>query len=231
MAENLPGKWHGDQLLPLTNLIVEHDVDLTAQTMRLQSIMTGESNRRARPWTRRLAMGTMFIGALAIGFWAAASLPSPSIVPPPSTNMEGIPKKSSIKEQYFYAMMKDSVPEWQAVEKYFSPEIAESNLPYNCKAWLHLARRSLKQKDIRIARESLEKIFQSSNVDPVIRVLAFIEMMDVELEAKQPPEAVARHREEAMRYFKSLSEPQKQLVDQNIPTHLKAYWEKSDAAS
>jgi serine/threonine protein kinase len=230
IASKLEGNWHGDSLIPLTELEVQGSVERSAPAVLLQTTLAQQKialrNRRWR--TLGIAMGSIL---LATGLFTVFSLKSSQgLVPEPGWKLEQVERKPTVREQFFHAMVQGSVAQWKAVETYFPPEQSDAFLGYNLKAWLQLARVAIAQKDLELAQQTLDKILIREEVDPRILVLALLEKMQVDLELSQMDQ-LARDRSEARRYFLSLDTQQQQWITQQIPPHLLSYWEDRNNTS
>lgn len=231
VAEELPGKWHGDQLLPLTDLVIEHDVAIATQTIRLQQVMIDERQERTR---QRLWVGGLIGICLVLGMagfaWGSRWRPA-KMIPDPRQVVDQVPQQASVRDQYFLAWTKDSLPEWRAIEKYFPADQSAANLAFNLKAWLHIGRKCLEQKNAPEAEAYFKKILErfqkeSDRVDRLVYVLALVGMMDVE-RTRDDRNAMERWKQEAQNYYGALNEEEKVFFNTQIPAHLLSLWQSA----
>ena len=234
IAEELPGKWHGDQLLPLADLVVEHDLAITTQTIRLQQWMVAERQKTRRKWVQR-AVASVFCLVLLLTFFALGlRWRGTALIPDPQQATTSVPSQASIREQFYLAWTKDSIPEWKAIERYFPPDQAPANMPYNLKAWLQIGRKYLEQKDSQSAEQSFLRILDQfektpDRVDRLIHLLAMLGMMDVE-RSRDNKNAMEFWKREAWKYFASLNDEDKSFIESQIPSHLKSHWQSKDVS-
>lgn len=225
VAEALPGKWHGDQLLPLSDLVIEHDVELATQTMRLQTAMLKQrKNSAASPYLKSIGLSGLVLASAILGYVVTANWRVQPLIPAMDTEVSAIPRKSSIKEQYFYAMTIGDIPVWKSVEEHFPPAQTPAHVPYNVKAWIQIARLALAQDDLKTAERSIQKILETGGVENEWRSLAKILLMGVEKLRDNRP-GIEQARQDAKRYFDSLSDSKKEIVKKNIPSDLLPLWE------
>ncbi len=248
MAQELPGRWHGDQLVPLTDLGANEGGELTSQLLRLQSAMRAERNRLRLRW---LAYGGTVVASLGLmfgGFAAASQWGKRPLFVGDLEDVYNTPKKDSIEEQFLYAMSKNDVIAWKSVEFHYPPTQKE-NLSYNMKSWWHLGRAEEsavrsddKEQEVaakKRARESYSKIkkayeehqldsLDKNAIEHVYYLLALCGLMGVERKLAPERNEWKEFRTLGHKLQATLPDKRQYLLETNIPFDLKSVWESKD---
>jgi serine/threonine-protein kinase len=216
--------WRADHPLPLSNLVVDNQADVTAKTMRLQAV-TLEKNREAIK-ARRLQAVVIAASVLIFGctFAFTAFYGRKPLIPDQISATPDVSRKSTVEQQYFHALLSDTIANWRAVEEYFPPDASPSSLSYNVKAWLRLSRVCVRQKEFAAAREALLKIIRlEGEADKAMRVLALIEAAGIESSNGNTPMMEMMQKQARMEYA-SLPPERKEFVDRAIPKEYEVIW-------
>ncbi len=248
VAQELPGRWHGDQLVPLTDLGANEGGELTSQLLRLQSAMRAERNRLRLRW---LAYGGTVVASLGLmfgGFAAASQWGKRPLFVGDLEDVYNTPKKDSIEEQFLYAMSKNDVIAWKSLEFHYPPTQKE-NLSYNMKSWWHLGRAEElavrsddKEQEIaakKRARDSYSKIkkayeehqldsLDKNAIEHVYYLLALCGLMGVERKLAPERNEWKEFRTLGHKLQATLPEKRQYLLETNIPFDLKSVWESKD---
>ncbi len=204
VAEALPGRWHGDQVLPFSDLVIDEANAVTTQTMRLQAAMQVEKSRKKTRW---LVASGAILAALSFGslsFLFANQWNRTKLIPSPFINQVSVPRKATVEEQFMYALQQNGIQEWRAIEAYYPPSDI-NNLRLNLKAWLHLGQvASAHNESLEEARKAFRKIIDRyeenpDQVDELVYVMTLYELMYVERSLHPNSDDWKKLREEAQR--------------------------------
>ncbi len=227
VAESLPRPFPTDLPLPLPNVVIDQAVVTSEHTAALQRATTQHS-RLADETRRKLIRGTLaLIGIVAAGFAAysvTAFTPQRRLLPEPTPIQLGMPRQSSVQDQYALALLKDSPAYWAAVEQYFSPTFDEVNKAYCMKAWLHMAWYELRLEKPEAAAKWINKIRSYPSIDNIVDVLtSATEHWKANLEGNK--EAASAHKSMTVARYQLLGDRQKTLVNEIMPRELRVVLE------
>ncbi len=228
IVDSMHLNWRTDHPLPLANLVVDNQTDLTAKTMRLQVVTLESSKAARRIRTRNLAaIAGSFVFFLS-AFAFASSYRREPLLPDQYVQPPDVECKASVGQQYFHALLTDTIPAWRAVEECFPQDGSLLSKSYNVKAWLRLSRAYTRQNELDRARQTLFKILRlEGDADTAMRVLALIQAAEIEA-IEGNSERMKELREESKRLYASLPQNRKEFVDKAMTKECQVIWNATD---
>ncbi len=218
LADELPKPLLVDQPVPLPNVSMDQTEVLSEPTAALQRATINQKIFQERQRGNLLKSLMTVVGLGLVGWLSYAALAwsqPPPLLPEPTPMSAGVERQQTIQGQYVVAMLKDLPAYWNAIEKYFPPQDS-ANETYNIKSWLHLAWYDLRRGETKSAGQSLGKILQCKNVDPVLMVLvhataAWRASLIGEKAEMETQKSLARSK------FAALPDEQKALIEHSVP--------------
>jgi len=172
-----------------------------AATVQLQQAMYNESLRRRKRRLRILAVMALPLVSLFAGAMFASRGKAPSIHR--LLELDVVPQKETVEEQYLAAASRDDVLGWRAVSKYFPPSESEKNASYAIKAQLQLARLMSRTDRVAEAKSILDNLVNNPSTDRLYTVVALAELFQLAEEGSK----------ESVDLFEKLRQAYKSLIE------------------
>ncbi len=167
-------------------------------TLRLQAQLNRLRDHSQKRWVAVAGMCIVGLLALSGGALVAQWRPRSTLFGNSQNMYYGVPRQENVRAQYLNALL-NAKPRnrylWEAVPYFFPMQANNTNRLYAGKAWLQLARQLSKQgeKEISEAEELLrKKIIDSSEMDNLLKALAWVELADMAEEQNKIDEALSR---------------------------------------
>ena len=189
-------------------------VGTAAATIRLQRVTDALFHRKKRFFARWA--GVLAFAFLGVGLGCAAAFSTPATSLREILVPDQVQRQPNVRRQFFEAIMRDDALGWMAVSEEYPPGDNATNLTYDIKSKLQLARLYEEEQKYQEAIRVLDDVLGKSEIDPKFLVVAWARKCSVLEKLKDVP-MLNDAKRKFRAYHDELNEEDKKSLERVVP--------------